>query len=45
MAGFVSKQPNGLYCRFSTVTDCPNGMEYDKRRLYQYENAGSKRRC
>lgn len=23
MAGFVSKQPNGLYCRFSTVTDCP----------------------
>ena len=23
MAGFVSKQPNGLYCRFSTITDCP----------------------
>lgn len=23
MAGFVSKQSNGLYCRFSTVTDCP----------------------
>ena len=23
MAGFVSKQPNGLYCRFSTVVDCP----------------------
>lgn len=23
MAGFVSKQPNGLYCRFSTVTGCP----------------------
>ena len=23
MAGFVSRQPNGLYCRFSTVTDCP----------------------
>ena len=23
MAGFVSKQPNGLYCRFSTVMDCP----------------------
>lgn len=23
MAGFISKQPNGLYCRFSTVTDCP----------------------
>lgn len=23
MAGFVAKQPNGLYCRFSTVIDCP----------------------
>ena len=23
MAGFIAKQPNGLYCRFSTITDCP----------------------
>lgn len=23
MAGFIAKQPNGLYCRFSTVVDCP----------------------
>jgi len=23
MAGFVVKQPNGRYCRFSTVVDCP----------------------
>lgn len=23
MAGFVAKQPNGLYCRFSTIVDCP----------------------
>lgn len=23
MAGFVVRQPNGLLCRFSTVTDCP----------------------
>lgn len=23
MAGFVARQPNGLLCRFSTVTDCP----------------------
>lgn len=23
MAGFVSKQPNGLYCRFPSVMDCP----------------------
>lgn len=21
--GFIAKQPNGLYCRFSSVTDCP----------------------
>lgn len=23
MAGFVVKQPNGLYCRFSCIADCP----------------------
>lgn len=23
MASFIAKQPNGLYCRFSTVIDCP----------------------
>lgn len=23
MGGFIVKQPNGLYCRFSTVVDCP----------------------
>lgn len=23
MAGFIVKQPNGLYCRFSTIVDCP----------------------
>lgn len=23
MGAFVSRQPNGLYCRFSTVVDCP----------------------
>lgn len=27
MAGFISKQPNGLYCRFSTVTDCPTAWD------------------
>lgn len=21
---FIVKQPNGLYCRFSTATDCPS---------------------
>lgn len=23
MAGFIVKQPNGLYCRFSSVVGCP----------------------
>lgn len=23
MSGFISKQPNGKYCRFSTIVDCP----------------------
>ena len=23
MAAFIAKQHNGLYCRFSTVVDCP----------------------
>lgn len=23
MGGFICKQPNGKYCRFSTVVDCP----------------------
>ena len=26
MAGFVSKQPNGKYCRFSSVVDCPTDI-------------------
>ena len=23
MSGFIARQPNGKYCRFSTVVDCP----------------------
>lgn len=23
MGAFISKQPNGLYCRFSLIVDCP----------------------
>lgn len=23
MVGFIARQPNGLYCRFSTIVDCP----------------------
>lgn len=28
MAGFIAKQPNGLYCRFSTVIDCPTHYNF-----------------
>ena len=24
MGAFIAKQPNGLYCRFSSITDCPS---------------------
>ena len=27
MASFIAKQPNGLYCRFSTVVDCPTDWD------------------
>ena len=30
MAGFIVKQPNGLYCRFSTVVDCPTHYNITK---------------
>jgi hypothetical protein len=30
MSGFISKQPNGLYCRFSTITDCPTDWNMTK---------------
>lgn len=26
MPSFIAKQPNGLYCRFSTVVDCPTDI-------------------
>jgi len=31
MGGFIAKQPNGKYCRFSTVVDCPThiNMTFD----------------
>jgi hypothetical protein len=30
MAGIIAKQPNGLYCRFSTVVDCPTHWNMTK---------------
>lgn len=31
MGSFIAKQPNGKYCRFSTVVDCPThiNMTFD----------------
>ena len=37
MGSFIAKQPNGLYCRFSTIVDCPKcgrvikSLKYYKR--------------
>ncbi|MGH2319379.1 hypothetical protein ACRC6Q_16690 [Planococcus sp. SE5232] len=30
MGGFIAKQPNGLYCRFSTVVDCPTHWNFTR---------------
>ena len=30
MGAFISKQPNGLYCRFSSVVDCPTHWNMTK---------------
>ncbi|MDQ0158969.1 hypothetical protein [Alkalibacillus salilacus] len=30
MSGFIAKQPNGLYCRFSTAVDCPTHINMTK---------------
>ena len=34
--GFVAKQPNGLYCRFSTVLDCPTHWNITKEEYIEY---------
>ncbi len=31
MAGFIAKQPNGLYCRFSTIVDCPTHINMTEK--------------
>jgi len=30
MGGMIVKQPNGLYCRFSTIVDCPTNWNMTK---------------
>lgn len=30
MSAFIAKQPNGLYCRFSNIMDCPTHWNMTK---------------
>ena len=34
MGAFIAKQPNGLYCRFSTVVDCVTHYDMTEIRLH-----------
>ena len=34
--GFIVKQPNGLYCRFSTTCDCPAILNMTKEDYVNY---------
>lgn len=36
MGAFISKQPNGLYCRFSTVVDCPTDWNMTEEDYVEY---------
>lgn len=36
MGAFISKQPNGLYCRFSTVVDCPTHFNMTEKYYIEY---------
>ena len=35
MGAFVAQQPNGLYCRFSTIVDCPTHWNLTKEEYIQ----------
>lgn len=36
MGAFIVKQPNGLYCRFSTVVDCPTHWNMTEEEYIEY---------
>jgi len=36
MGAFISRQPNGLYCRFSTVVDCPTHYNMTDEEYIKY---------
>lgn len=35
MGAFIARQPNGLYCRFSTVVDCPTDWNMTEEEYIQ----------
>lgn len=37
MGSFIAKQPNGLYCRFSTVVDCITHYNMTKEEYIKYQ--------
>lgn len=36
MGAFIAKQPNGLYCRFSSVVDCPTHWNMTEEEYIEY---------
>ena len=36
MGSFISRQPNGLYCRFSTVVGCPTHKNMTEQECLKY---------
>lgn len=36
MGAFIAKQPNGLYCRFSSVVDCPTHWNMTEEDYIEY---------
>lgn len=36
MSAFIVKQPNGLYCRFSTIVDCPTHINMTREDYINY---------
>lgn len=36
MGSFIAQQPNGLYCRFSSIVDCPTCWNMTKEEFIQY---------
>jgi hypothetical protein len=36
MGSFIAKQPNGLYCRFSSIVDCPTHWNMTEEDYIEY---------